>query len=92
MRNIIVRSIREFKYTVKAANIATSTVDTIEVSVPTNLKHPDRQLQKYMPENYTFMAMVADPVPTCSKWYMETKDFMKSAKPYTPHADDEIDE
>ena len=90
MRNIIVRSIRQFDYTVKAANIETSTVDTITVHVPTNLKHPDKQLQKYMPEHYTFMAMIGDPTPTCTKWYMETKDFMEQAKPYEPKDGDEI--
>lgn len=92
MRNIIVRSIRGFHYTVKAANIETSTVDTITVSVPTNLKRPERQLQKYMPEHYTFMAMVGDPVPNCAKFYMETKDFMQYAKPYEPKSDDVVEE
>lgn len=92
MRNIVVRTIKQFDYTVKAANIETSTVDTITVHVPTALKHPDRLLQKYMPEHYTYMAMVGDPVPTCTKWYVETKDFMAMAKPYTPNDDDEITE
>lgn len=92
MRNIIVRSIRQFDYTVKAANIETSTVDTITVSVPTNLKHPDRQLQKYMPEHYTFMAMVGDPVANCKKYYMETKEFMSYAKPYEAQTDDVVED
>lgn len=92
MRNIIVRSIRSFDYTVKAANIETSSVDTITVSVPTNLKHPDRQLQKYMPEHYTYMASLGDPVPNCKKYFMLTKDFLANAKPYEPQEGDEIDE
>lgn len=90
MRNIVVRSIRSFAYTVKAANIETSTVDTITVSVPTALKHPDRQLQKYMPKHYTFMATISDPVPQCEKYYMTTDEFISNAKPYTPEDGDEI--
>lgn len=45
MRNIIVRSIKSFEYTCKAANINTCTVDTITVKTPTNLKIQRDSLQ-----------------------------------------------
>lgn len=92
MRNIIVRSIKSFEYTCKAANINTCTVDTITVKTPTNLKHPERQLAKYMPEGYTFMATIGDPTPTIEKYFMETKTFLANAKPYVPQEGDEVEE
>ena len=84
MRNIVVRSIRAFEYTVKAANISTSTVETITVTAGSLLKHPEKQLAKYMPDGYVFMTMTGEPVAKCEKRYMTTEDFMAASKPYTP--------
>lgn len=89
MRNIVVRSVRSFEYTVKAANITTSTVEEIKVNTGTVLKRPEIQLKRYMPDGYVFMMQVGDPVSKCDKRYMTTEDFMAHSLPYTGNDTDE---
>lgn len=92
MRNIVVRSVRNFAYTVKAANVSASTVETITVSASSALKKPEKQLAKYMPEGYVFINLVSGPEVNCAKYFMETEEFMKHAQLYVPEKDDEVTE
>lgn len=87
-RNKVVRSVRSFLYTVKAANKESCTVDTFTVSVPTNLKHPEKSLKNYMPDNYVFIAVDGEPRANISYYACSIEDFMAIAKPYTPSPDE----
>lgn len=92
MRNIIVRSVRMFDYICNVANKETQSFETITVSVPTNLKNPEKKIQKYIPSNYVFISFVnSSPELIIIKYFMETKDFMQYAKPYIPSANDVIE-
>lgn len=91
MRNIVVRSIRAFDYTVKAANINTSSVEEITVSAGSMLKHPENQLKKYMPDGYVFMTVIGEPVAKCEKRYMTTEEFMAASKPYIAEDGDNVE-
>ena len=92
MRNIVVRSIRNFEYTIKAANVEASTIETIKVNAPSNLKHPEKQLAKYVPAGYVYVTLVSGPVVNVAKYFMETDEFMKHAEVYIPETDDVTDE
>lgn len=91
MRNIVVRSIRAFEYTVKAANINTNSVDTITVTAGSQLKHPETQLKKYMPDGYVFMTLIGEPVAKCEKRFMTTEDFMSASQPYIEQEGDNVE-
>ena len=91
MRNIVVRSIRAYQYTVKAANINTSSVETITVNASSKFKNPESQLKKYMPEGYVFMTIIGEPVAMCEKRFMTTDDFMAMSQPYVAQDGDKVE-
>lgn len=91
MRKIITRTITSFNYICNVANIEKQSFETYTVSTTVLLKHPERQLPKYMPEGLTFISIKGTPETVQQKVYMELKDFLAAAKPYVKQDGDTED-
>lgn len=91
MRKIITRTIISYVYNCNVANISKQSFESIPVETTVILKHPERQLQKKMPDGYTFISTNGEPEVKQTKLYMELKDFIAAAKPYVKQEGDEED-
>lgn len=83
MRKIIARTVTSYIYECNVANTVAQTFETLNVETTVVLKHPERQLPKYMPEGYVYISTNGEPALKQNKVYMELKDFLSYAKPYT---------
>lgn len=90
MRKLITRTIKSFVYTCKAANAETEKFEEIKVKTSVILKHPERQLQKLMPEGYTFIRFIGEPENTSEIRAMLLSDFIANSFAYEKQADDEV--